>query len=204
MAAPGQASGSRTAAGHGSHGGALRAPPSSFSIAQRPLRRLPSSAGRWHLAVRRPTAPPASGWFYPSGYKGAFCSGGAWIADWTALAEYGVLSSGIPYFDPEDGSSCVTNTEDLVLKSNGYTLSQNNPNPSNGMTSISFELPKTTTVNLTIYNTQGQVIKTILDNSEMSFGINTIEVSTASLQKGIYFYTLQNEEVTITKRMIVQ
>ncbi|MDB4728005.1 T9SS type A sorting domain-containing protein [Saprospiraceae bacterium] len=149
-------------------------------------------------------APPASGWFYPSGYKGAFCSGGAWIADWTALAEYGVLSSGIPYFDPEDGSSCVTNTEDLVLKSNGYTLSQNNPNPSNGMTSISFELPKTTTVNLTIYNTQGQVIKTILDNSEMSFGINTIEVSTASLQKGIYFYTLQNEEVTITKRMIVQ
>ncbi len=145
---------------------------------------------------------PSDNFFSDARFKGAFCDDGVWLNGWTALSEYGILDNSIP--DAGEDCDLVTSVEAIVLEENGYKLAQNSPNPIDGLTNITFELPKPTKVSLSVYNMQGQAIYTIIDNADMTTGEYTVEFDTSNLKGGIYFYTLQNEEVVITKRMIVQ
>lgn len=145
---------------------------------------------------------PSDDFFTKAKFKGAFCDDGVWMNGWTALSAYGILDSAIPTVGKE--CDVVTSAEEIILEENGYKLAQNNPNPANGLTNITFELPKPTTISLTVYNMQGQAINTIIDNAQMTTGEYTVAFDTCDLDSGIYFYTLQNAEVVITKQMIVQ
>lgn len=140
-------------------------------------------------------------------YKGAFSNKGVWIAGWTALSEYQVLDPFVTYFDETGEVECqlATDTEEqLVKEENGYFLVQNQPNPTNGMTDISFTLPESANVNLYILTLEGKVLTQLINNDRLVQGDHTVSFNASNLPNGIYFYTLTNEAVTVTKKMVVQ
>ena len=84
---------------------------------------------------------------------------------------------------------------------NGLYISQNIPNPANETTSINYVLPQTKgNAYLNITNGMGQIIdKIILSNTSQN-----IQVSTAALSQGVYYYYIENnDQRSLTKKMIV-
>jgi len=80
------------------------------------------------------------------------------------------------------------------------TLFPNYPNPFNPATTISFELSEPRPVELTVYNSRGQEIANLL-NQTMSSGRHDIRFDAGDLASGIYFYTLKTGNTQQTRRM---
>jgi hypothetical protein len=90
-----------------------------------------------------------------------------------------------------------------------YSLSQNYPNPFNPSTTITFSIPERSTVRLSIFNTLGQKIYEIV-NETKDAGSYEQSFNASQLSTGIYFYRIeatstQNAGKTFveTKKMIL-
>jgi len=88
-----------------------------------------------------------------------------------------------------------------------FQLAQNYPNPFNPTTTISYRLGKTSKVELTIYNTAGQKVTTLLDADQQAgdyklkwHGENSSGQRVAS---GVYFYKFQADDLIQTRKMIL-
>jgi hypothetical protein len=88
-------------------------------------------------------------------------------------------------------------------KSADFTVSQNYPNPANGMTSINVTLTKASSVVLQVTDIVG---KTVYTESFRGFGagLNTINLNTANFATGVYNYSIITNEAKVTKQMIVR
>lgn len=84
----------------------------------------------------------------------------------------------------------------------GFSLKQNYPNPFNPSTFIKFSIPKSSFVSLKIYNQLGKEISTLL-NEKKSAGSYQYVFNANDISSGIYYYTLQADGFTGTKRMIL-
>ena len=85
---------------------------------------------------------------------------------------------------------------------NAYNLFQNYPNPFNPSTSIWYDIPENSFVNLTIYNILGKEIATLVNESQTP-GSHEVIFESASLTSGVYLYKLNTERFTETKRMLL-
>ena len=90
---------------------------------------------------------------------------------------------------------------------NKFELYNNYPNPFNPTTTISFDLPEDTFAELTIYNIQGQRIRT-LQSGIMRAGKHQIffdgmDNNNRVLGTGIYFYQLITDHFFDNKKMMV-
>ncbi len=88
-----------------------------------------------------------------------------------------------------------------------YALNQNYPNPFNPTTKISFDIPARSHVVLTVYNVLGQKVKTLVDeelapNHYVTEWDGTNEGG-AQVSSGVYFYKLQTEDFSSTKKMVL-
>jgi hypothetical protein len=84
----------------------------------------------------------------------------------------------------------------------GITLSQNYPNPFNPATTICFNLPASRQVKIVVYNLLGKEVD-ILVNSVRPAGENRIIWNAESLPEGVYYYRLETEGVTESRKMIL-
>lgn len=86
---------------------------------------------------------------------------------------------------------------------NCIELFQNYPNPFNPVTEISYSISNISDVKLSIYNTKGEIVATLVDLKQDK-GNYTVEFNAEDLNSGIYFYKLSVEGNTIdTKKMIL-
>ncbi|PIE80808.1 MAG: hypothetical protein CSA15_01500 [Candidatus Delongbacteria bacterium] len=84
-----------------------------------------------------------------------------------------------------------------------YRLYQNYPNPFNPITTLSFKLDKDGEVDLSVYNTKGEIVKTIV-NSHLSLGSYSVDFNGLYLNSGIYFYSLSVDgKVVGAKKMVL-
>ncbi|GAB4300411.1 MAG: hypothetical protein Kow0098_27740 [Ignavibacteriaceae bacterium] len=83
-----------------------------------------------------------------------------------------------------------------------YSLSQNYPNPFNPSTLIKYSIPKDGFVSLTVYNTVGEKVATLI-NQEMKAGEYEVNFDASSLSSGVYFYRLNSGEFTSVKKMLL-
>ncbi|MDR9414683.1 MAG: T9SS type A sorting domain-containing protein [Gracilimonas sp.] len=82
-----------------------------------------------------------------------------------------------------------------------FSLGQNYPNPFNPTTQIPFNLPKSQTVTITIYNSMGQKVRRIVSNEHFSAGSHTVSFDGSDFSSGIYFYRLSTHNFTKTKKL---
>ncbi len=81
-------------------------------------------------------------------------------------------------------------------------LFQNHPNPFNPSTQISYTIEKAGMVNLSVYNALGQKVAELV-NSNMIEGIHNVEFNASNLASGFYFYRLETDDFTQTKKMML-
>ncbi|HQY19604.1 MAG TPA: choice-of-anchor J domain-containing protein [Ignavibacteria bacterium] len=81
-----------------------------------------------------------------------------------------------------------------------FSLNQNYPNPFNPSTKISFDLAKSSNVNLVIFNSLGQKVMDVFQGQKPA-GSYTATFDGSSLSSGTYFYRLETESFTQTKKM---
>jgi hypothetical protein len=88
-----------------------------------------------------------------------------------------------------------------------YKLAQNFPNPSNPMTSISFDMKEKGLVTLKIYNVAGQLVRTLFDGTkDAGFYSITWDGKNnrgAKVGSGIYLYKMETKGFIATKKMVV-
>ena len=82
-----------------------------------------------------------------------------------------------------------------------FYLSQNYPNPFSEKTTIKFCVAYKTKVKLEVFNSEGKMIKILLDK-EKEAGTYEIEFSASGLPEGIYIYQLQAGDFLSRKRMM--
>jgi hypothetical protein len=88
-----------------------------------------------------------------------------------------------------------------------FALNQNHPNPFNPTTKISFELPVDVDATLEIFNTIGQKVAELVNNS-LSGGRHEFEFNAGGFSSGIYYYKLSavasdGRTFNSTKKMIL-
>jgi flagellar hook assembly protein FlgD len=100
-------------------------------------------------------------------------------------------------------TSLVTkvNPEQKTIPKN-FGLYQNYPNPFNPVTKIKFDVPSESNVNITIYNTLGKEISSIV-NKKMTQGSYEVNWDASNYPSGIYYYRLSAGNYTFTQKMIL-
>lgn len=83
-----------------------------------------------------------------------------------------------------------------------FKLEQSCPNPFTTRTTISFSIPKDAWVTLKVYNLTGQLVEILVDEP-MSIGYHKVDWDARDVPSGLYFYRIQADEYTATKRMII-
>ncbi len=84
-----------------------------------------------------------------------------------------------------------------------YFLKQNYPNPFNPSTEITFGIPRSCLVTITVYNTLGQKVATLINNKKMNAGTYTVMFDASNLSSGIYYYKIQAGKFISVKKMLV-
>ena len=94
----------------------------------------------------------------------------------------------------------VTSSEEMAEVPEEVGLDQNYPNPFNPVTTIGYQLPSDTHVELTVYNTLGQQVKTLVDE-RIQAGTHEVSFDASELSSGVYIYRLQADGEVITNQM---
>jgi len=81
-------------------------------------------------------------------------------------------------------------------------LEQNYPNPFNPSTTIGYALPRQSHITLTMFNTLGQQVATLV-NGEVEPGYHEVQFNASRLASGMYFYRLYAGDFVETKRLMV-
>jgi len=84
-----------------------------------------------------------------------------------------------------------------------FGLQQNYPNPFRGETIIRFTLPQSTKVNLSLFDMNGRLVKTLVNGSKDA-GTHAVTLNSGVLTSGLYFYKLQAEGFTDVKKMTIR
>ncbi|MCX6245684.1 MAG: T9SS type A sorting domain-containing protein [Bacteroidetes bacterium] len=84
-----------------------------------------------------------------------------------------------------------------------FNISQNYPNPVNGMTTVKVYTQNSGDLSLKVTNLTGQSLMT-MEKTNVLAGVQIFNIDASQLPSGIYFYSVKQGEKSITKKMIVQ
>ena len=83
--------------------------------------------------------------------------------------------------------SSVKSIDGAVYKMNNF------PNPTSGLTTLTFTLPQQMAVKIAIYDITGRMVKAV-SKGKMPSGDNNLTVDLSNLAAGVYTYTIENEQ----------
>ncbi len=114
----------------------------------------------------------------------------------------GASTWGESFFKQRNSDDYVSNTVPEE-----YGLIQNHPNPFNPVTMIRYSLPKDSHVRINVYNLRGQLVKTLINQTQLA-GFHTVswnikDNSREEIAAGIYLYQIVTPEFTDTKKLVV-
>ncbi|MCI0513288.1 T9SS type A sorting domain-containing protein [candidate division KSB1 bacterium] len=112
----------------------------------------------------------------------------------------------LKWFGTKKGESSGVGTETNLVVDH-FELGQNYPNPFNPTTSIGYRLSKSVDVRLTVYNTLGQAIRSLV-NQKLAAGQHTITWNGTNdagqpVTSGTYFYKIQAGDFVQVNKMVL-
>ncbi|MCU0644158.1 MAG: PKD domain-containing protein, partial [bacterium] len=117
---------------------------------------------------------------------------------------WGLTGNSITVFAVQNSTDVAEENEGLPTK---FALHPNFPNPFNPDTWISFDMPEISQVRISIYNRLGQKVRTLIDETRPAgrFQIkwNGTDDLGRQVSSGIYFYQIETDKYTATKKMIL-
>jgi hypothetical protein len=160
----------------------------------------------------------ASGYIYASSSTGVYRStdeGDSWKQINSGLLSAGIASVGIDtagylYAGSNNANydylyrsvQTTTAVQEQGATPTGFTLEQNYPNPAASATTILFSTAAEGTVTLKIYNALGNEVATLI-SGRLAAGTHTAVLETQALPQGMYYYQLQANGKTQTKKIVL-
>jgi len=89
-----------------------------------------------------------------------------------------------------------------VRSLDNYSLEQNYPNPFNPSTKIAYVLKEKANVKILVMNALGEEVA-VLVNQTQEQGYHQLDFNASNLPSGIYFYSLQTDNFSETKKMLL-
>jgi hypothetical protein len=96
----------------------------------------------------------------------------------------------------------VTGVNDKHTVPTIFSVNQNYPNPFNPSTKISYNVPKSGLVKITVFDILGNMV-TVLANEVQNPGRHELVWNASSLSSGVYFYRVQYAQFNKTYKMIL-
>ncbi|MCC7430763.1 T9SS type A sorting domain-containing protein [bacterium] len=128
------------------------------------------------------------------------------------------IKIGVDYYyylvDVNDFEEIIEHTDRIVsakINDTGatkkdYLLKQNHPNPFNPITNISYELIDDSALKITVYNTKGELVRTLINEKVQAGSGNVVwngtDESGAVVSSGVYFYKMEAGNFVETKKMV--
>jgi hypothetical protein len=84
-----------------------------------------------------------------------------------------------------------------------FSLEQNYPNPFRNETIIKFTLPRSGKVNLSLFDMNGRLVKVLVNETKES-GAHAVNLNSAMLSSGLYYYKLQTGDNSAVKKLTIQ
>jgi len=118
-----------------------------------------------------------------------------------------VLIDFVQVADLSYGINLPLNATDTPQAQVAYALSQNYPNPFNPATSIHYSLAEPGEVKVVVYNTLGQVVRTLVDHYKLSGDYSVRwdgkDSNGREVSSGIYVYKMQANGFSASHRMVL-
>lgn len=95
----------------------------------------------------------------------------------------------------------ITDVHDENYTVSTYELFQNYPNPFNPSTTLKYSLPETANITLTIYNSLGEKVVTLVKGVKAA-GVHSIEWNASKFNSGVYFYELKTDKFRSVKKLL--
>jgi hypothetical protein len=89
-----------------------------------------------------------------------------------------------------------------VTKNSSFSVSQNQPNPFRGISTVYVSVEKPGIAKLEVFNTIGQSVSKRAE--ALNAGNNTFSIDATNLEAGIYFYSITINGESITKKMVIK
>jgi photosystem II stability/assembly factor-like uncharacterized protein len=109
-------------------------------------------------------------------------------------------AEGRVYRTTNGGTTFIPQSDQRLPKQ--ILLEQNYPNPFNPSTRIRYGLPSTSAVQLTVFNTLGQQVATLVQG-EQEAGYHEVRLDGTQLSSGVYFYRIQARDFVQTKKLVL-
>ena len=118
---------------------------------------------------------------------------------------WGLTGSSITVFTVQVSTDVTT--DDSQRLPTKFALHPNYPNPFNPDTWIAYDVPEVSQVRISIYNRLGQKVRTLIDETKPAgrFQIkwNGCDDFGRKVSSGIYFYQIESDKYTATRKMIL-
>ena len=103
--------------------------------------------------------------------------------------------------------SSSLNTASIKNIPTEFKLHQNYPNPFNPSTTIRYDLPSDGFVNISILDSKGRLVKTLLNKKQSagykSINWNSLDKNGDAVAAGLYFYSIKTNESLQSMKMIL-
>ena len=83
-----------------------------------------------------------------------------------------------------------------------FSLGQNYPNPFNPTTTFQFDVPKSSVVEITLFDINGRHIRTLV-NKQLTAGKYSASIDGSGISSGVYFYRLRAGDLNFTRKMVL-
>jgi List-Bact-rpt repeat protein/type IX secretion system substrate protein len=94
-----------------------------------------------------------------------------------------------------DELTAVESLDDNSIMPTEYYISNPYPNPFNPETNVNFGLPEPSEVNINIFDVNGRLVRTVLDNTSLPAGNYRNNFDGSDVSSGIYFYHIFAQSV---------
>ncbi len=99
-------------------------------------------------------------------------------------------------------SEATSISDEDIVSTDEFSLKQNYPNPFNPTTNINYTLTNSSHVTLSIYNSTGQKLTTLV-NSLKPKGSHSVTWDATHFASGMYFYRLNTADGSFTRKMML-